>query len=181
MRVLVVAVGLVLCAGVAQGMTADGALLTNLATGTYRSIDYTGYAVSYGATALVMVVSPSISVKKTSNVTAMCAGETVTFCIWAVNNSALGSAFNVHVWDSVIPEGAYQVGQTTWPGGSGGTITTGYSHKNGITTKNSWAGEPDAGTYTVAPAANNPFFLKWKVSLLGPSKSAMFCFRMVLL
>lgn len=173
--------GLVLGAGEALGMTADGALLTNLATGTYGSIDNTGYAVSYGATALVLVVSPSISVRKTSNVTAMCSGETVTFCIWAVNNSALGSAFNVHVWDSVIPEGAYIQGQTTWAGGSGGTITTGYYHKNGITTKNSWTMEPDAGTYTVAPATNNPFFLKWKVSLLGPAKSAMFCFKMVLL
>jgi hypothetical protein len=180
-RVLVLAACLVLGGGEAHGMTADGALLTNLATGTYRSVDYSSYEVSYGATALVLVVSPSISIKKSSNVTAMCSGETVTFCIWAVNNSALGSAFNVHVWDSVISEGAYVTGQTNWAGGSGGTITIGYYHKNGITTKNAWAMEPDAGTYTVAPASTSPFFLKWKLDMLGPAKSAMFCFKMVLL
>lgn len=184
MRWVVLVLGLVMAAGGAVGMTADGALLTNMASGTYRSVDYSSYEVSYGATAVVLVVSPSVSIKKGSNVTNMCPGETVTFCIWAVNNSLLGSAFNVHVWDSVIPEGAYVTGQTNW--GGGGEITGGYYHKNGITTKNSWGAkgtvsEPDAGTYAVSPASNNPFFLKWKVDPLGPGKSAMFCFRMVLL
>jgi hypothetical protein len=164
----------------AMATTADGTLITNVATGTYGSVGTLGffgadYAISYGATVTVLVATPSIALLKTSQPSIECSGGTITFCIWAVNTSTLTSAFNVYVQDRYPPLVGYVVGQQTWAAGTAGaTIFTNWGNGPG----QRFPGEPPAGMDASLAAG---YYLRWAISMIGPGKSALMCYKAQLL
>ena len=153
-----------LLAGRVQATTADGALITNVATATFAA-QYPGtFTISYGATATVLVANPCINLVKTVTPSVQAAGGTLTFRLWVVNCSPYASAFNVSIIDK-LPD---NVGFNTTIATAGNTWTNGpgvwspYDGTNGTT----WgAGEPAVGQVT-------PYYLRYILSLLGPAKSA---------
>jgi len=164
------------------GATAEGTLITNVASATYASAQAAAYGVSFATTAFVMVVNPAIAVQKTSAPTVACSGSTVTFCIWATNTSAMTSAFNVVVSDRMPDVFGYVLGgQSLWATGTAGaTVTPGFSNVQGIPQIYCWpttvnpmcnaSGEPLNGQ-------GGPYYIRWAISVIGPGKSAMACFK----
>jgi hypothetical protein len=97
----------------------------------------------------------------------------VTFCIWAVNTSPYTSAFNV-ILDDMLPQYMSYVngGQGNWAGNSAGaTIQAGYRNSS---MASGWGAEPVNGQ------AGPNYWAWWKINWIGPSKSAMMCFKMVI-
>ena len=167
-----------LASGRVHAATVDGGLLTNTVSAVVDS--YVGVpsgTVSYSATALVMVCTPTIEMVKRASMTVQGAGGTVTFCIWAVNASAFTSAFNV-VLEDLIPSNFSYVkgGQDLWPSS---LVTMGYAqlHPTGSCCAYTWNDDPPDGQTTLM----GPVWLKWAVSELGPNQSALMCFKMRLL
>jgi len=157
-----------------MGGVADGTLITNVACATYGTVGgpmSCELSATYCVTATVLVANPNIQVSKTASPTADCSGATVTFCIWVSNVSAMCSAFNVEVEDRISTSIAYVVGQANWVlGTAGATLTLGYGNTFGAGTYYWNVGEPVAGqtaTYAV----------RWIVSMIGPGKSAMLCWK----
>jgi uncharacterized repeat protein (TIGR01451 family) len=168
---------LLLGAGSVRAATADGTLITNVACMTYGSImSNCNFTATYCVTATVLVVNPNIQINKSASPSIECSGSTVTFCIWVANASAYTSAFNVHVID-IIPGSAgvmaYIQGQNNWvTGTAGATVTLGYGAQppwNGFLYQQ-WAAECPAGQ-------TGPYGLRWVVSLIGPGKSALLCWK----
>ena len=158
----------------AAAVTAEGTLLTNVATGTYMSPDFTPYEVSYSVTANVLVAFPFLQVRKTSTPSAACSGGTVTFCVFAVNNSLYTSAFNVTLRDLVdsgfAPYNYINPSYNAWRSDPGNTtITYGYG-KGGVSPTFLWINaEPPAGQEV-------PLILGWNLDVLGPGQSVHICF-----
>jgi len=162
----------------AGAATADGTLITNVACMTYGSVaDACNFAATYCVTTTVLVVNPNVQISKSASPSIECSGSTVTFCIWVTNASAYTSAFNVHVID-IIPGAAgvmaYVPGQTTTnvPWSPGGAVQLGYGAQppwNGFFTQY-WAAECPAGQ-------TGPYAIRWVVSLIGPGKSALLCWK----
>lgn len=161
----------------AVAATADGVLITNVACATYGSVaagcDFTA---TYCVTATVLVVNPNIQISKSASPSIECSGSTVTFCIWVANASAYTSAFNVHVED-IIPGTsgvmAYVQGQSNWiTGTAGAALTVGYGGRppfNAFFTQY-WGTEMSAGQ-------TGPYAIRWVLSVIGPGKSAMLCWK----
>ena len=152
-------------------MTADGAMITNYAAATgYWGVAgpaFTSrYTVSYNATAGVLVSCPAIGMTKIVTPTMLAASQTATYTVCIINNSLQASAFNLIVNDKMPDNMAWVTGLTNWaPVGSPWTPV--YS-SNGTT----WGvAEPPAGQAS-------PWFLQWRISPLGPNKSACVTFRM---
>jgi uncharacterized repeat protein (TIGR01451 family) len=154
----------------AAATVADGTLITNMATATFYADDQgQSYSVSYGATCNVLIAGPDVQFMKTASPTVACSGSTVTFCITAVNNSPIASAFNLVLKDVFPNEWYYVNGQTSWS--TSGTINVGYLNTfETIYT----AGEPPTGQAL-------PFRLAWGIPVMGPKKSAMVCFKATVL
>ena len=74
-------------AGAASGMTAEGALLTNIACATYSSSSQVGFSVSYCSTVPVLVRNPHVCVGKSVTPTMEAPLGTVTYTICVVNDS----------------------------------------------------------------------------------------------
>lgn len=186
MRGLVAGLVLAVAGSRAWGATAEGTLLTNVACATYGSGAGAGYAVSFCTTATVLVVNPSVGVQKTASPTVACSGSTVTFCIWATNTSAMTSAFNVTVSDRMPDVFGYVLGgQSTWVAGTAGAaVTPGFSNAVGLPQIYCWpttvnpmcnaSGEPLNGQ-------GGPYYIRWAITVIGPGKSAMACFKAVVL
>ena len=88
----------------------------------------------------------------------------MTFRLWVVNCSPYASAFNVSIIDKLPDNVGFNTtiatAGNTWTNGPG--AWTAYDGTNGTT----WgAGEPAVGQTT-------PYYLRYILSLLGPSKSA---------
>jgi len=167
---------LLLGAGSVRAATADGTLITNVACMTYGSImSNCNFTATYCVTATVLVVNPNIQINKSASPSIECSGSTVTFCIWVANASAYTSAFNVHVID-IIPGSsgvmAYQQGQNNWiTGTAGATVTLGYGMQppwNAFLNRY-WAECPQG--------QSGPYGIRWIVSLIGPGKSALLCWK----
>ena len=168
---------MMLMARVAGAATADGTLITNVACMTYGSVTVDcNFTASYCVTATVLVVNPNIQINKSASPSIECSGSTVTFCIWVANASAYTSAFNVHVID-IIPGSSgvmsYVQGQLNWvTGTAGGAVTLGYGSQppwNGFLYQQ-WGVECPAGQ-------TGPYGIRWVVSLIGPGKSALLCWK----
>ena len=148
----------------AHATTSDGALITNVASATFIAQIPGAFGVSYAATATVLVANPCINLLKTVTPSVQAAGGSLTFRLWVVNCSVWASAFNVSIIDK-IPD---NVGFNTDMGATGSWSPSGlgvwsqYESANGTT----WAaGFPPVGQVT-------PYYLRYILSLLGPSKSA---------
>jgi uncharacterized repeat protein (TIGR01451 family) len=166
--------GLVLLAGTASALTADGVLITNLAWGTYRTTSNpVAQNITYGATANVLVATPMIQLRKTTSATIQVAGGIVTFCLSYSNTSSLTSALNVVVADK-MPDNM----KFTDPGGGaifdndppGGTMTPAYSFNNTAWT----TGVPTSGQA-------GPLYLRWTTDVVGPKESAYMCYTVSIL
>ncbi len=157
--------------GGAWGSTADGTLITNVACATYgTAADTCNLSATYCVTLTVLVTNPNVQINKSASPTVDCSGATVTFCIWVANTSIWTSAFQVMVEDRIPTSIAYVTGVVSWvTGTTGATLTQGYGN-TGATPTYYWSGEPGAGqtaTYAV----------RWIVSMIGPGKSAMMCWK----
>lgn len=162
---------MVVWGGVACGSTADGTLITNVACATYgTAAPSCNLSASYCVTVTVLVTNPNIQINKAANPTVDCSGATVTFCIWVANTSVWCSAFQVMVEDRIPTSISYVTGQTNWVlGTAGAVLTQGYGNTGALPTYY-WSAEPFAGqtaTYAV----------RWIVSMIGPGKSAMLCWK----
>ena len=158
--------------------TADGTLITNVACATYGTVSAgCNFAASYCVTATVLVVNPNIQVSKRATPSIECSGATVTFCIWVANASAYTSAFNVHIED-IIPGAqgvmSYVQGQETWVSGTAGaTLTVGYGSPRAPWAAfftQYWGSECPEGQTGV-------YAIRWVVSMIGPGKSALLCWK----
>jgi uncharacterized repeat protein (TIGR01451 family) len=159
-----VLVGLVLAAvaaGPVHAMTADGTLVTNVASGTFQSAGAVKFFITYAATAWVIVANPNIQVWKSVTPTVQAAGGDVVFQICALNTSASTSAFNVTLTGQLPSGMSFQAVSSVWNGGIGAWQ---------ITNSNSLSGPWAAGW----PAVNtvNPLFLRWTMQVVGPLDSA---------
>jgi len=182
LRVALAVVGVVAMVNTARATTSDGTLITNVATATFGSVGSltapwanAWYEISYAATQTVLVATPNVQLQKTSQPSIECSGGTITFCIWAVNTSSLTSAFNVYLQDKYPPLVSYVVGQTMWPGlTAGSAIWNNWCTTTPTLTRN--PGEPPAGL----DAVNGAYYLRWQITMLGPGKSALICYRAML-
>jgi len=157
-----------------RATTVEGSLLTNLASMTLSSAERTVWDVTYCATARVLVVVPVIQLQKRASAPTSCSGETVTFCIYAVNTSPYTSAFNISL-DDVLSTMMVYVGASgttnTWTAGS--TVAKGRGRSD-FPPVFDWANEPSDGQ-------GAPYSVRWLINYIGPSKSAMMCFQMKVL
>ena len=147
----------------ASATTADGTLVTNVACATFATVSPGKFAVSYCSTAIVFIANPCINLQKTVTPSIQSAGGTLTFRLWVINCSPYASAFNVSVIDKVPDNVMFNTGfgvAGSWTAGPG--VWSAYMSSDGA----AWAGgEPPAGQVT-------PYYLRYILSLLGPSKSA---------
>ena len=150
--------------------TADGTLITNVATATFSTPTGGPFAVTFGATATVIVLSPCVALQKVADTTVQAAGGTVTYTLWVVNCSAAMSAFNILVTDKLPDNMAYDAPRGTF--GNGGAWSSFESATGGPTTY--VAGTPPAGQVT-------PYYLRFLLDILGPSKSAYVKYSAVIL
>jgi len=160
-------------AGRVRATTADGTMITNVATATFATPSLAGpYAVSYNASAYVMVQNPCVAIRKDPNVTTQSAGGTVTYTLWVVNCSPVTSAFNITITDKLPDNVTYDQPRGNWNGGSGGTWTS-WESATGAT--NAWVqATPPSGQAT-------PYYLRFLLDQLGPAKSAMIAYSVVVL
>jgi len=152
--------------------TSDGTLITNVASATFNTASLSPYAVSYCATATVIIQNPCVTLIKTPDVTVQAAGGTVTYTLWVVNCSPVTSAFNITVTDKLPDNVKYDASQAQWNGNGGGIWqkSTSPSGANG-----SWtAAVPVAGQTT-------PFYLRYVMPTLGPLQSAFISYSVAIL
>jgi hypothetical protein len=173
-------------AGRAVAQVSDGCLLTNIAMASFRAADNpVMQTTSYNVTAWVLVYNPAIAMRKISTPSMQCSGGTVTFCIYVVNTSAMSSAFNVIVEDIMPGDGAgmglaYLTGRDSW-NPQGAAIVLGYRNGWGLPVIPIWAGfaadpdgEPDNGMV-------GTYYIRWGISVIGPNRSMMVCFKATVL
>ncbi|MEK7477643.1 MAG: hypothetical protein AAB152_18645 [Candidatus Coatesbacteria bacterium] len=163
--------------GSAVAATAEGTLITGVLCMTYGSVNPgVQYSASYCVTGVALVANPQILATKIATPSIESSGATLTYCIWVSNVSAFTSAFNVHVID-IIPGSsgvmAYVQGQENWITATpGATVTFGYGSQppwNAFRTLY-WGSECPAGQ-------TGPYGIRWVVSLIGPGKSALLCWK----
>jgi len=177
-----VALGL-LASRSAVAATADGTLITNLASATFTQNLLSGPAVtiSYGATSYVIVATPCVMLRKAGNTTIQAAGGTVTFCITFSNCSDWASAMNVVVTDAVPTNCRFvstPVNQVWSPDGS--NVTTAWT-SNGALWNSAPAVSPLWG-FPTSPIETYPsVILKWTVDALGPGASGYICYTVSIL
>jgi len=145
----------------ASAATADGTIITNVASATFNTASLSPYAVSYNATATVIIQNPCVSLVKTPDVTIQAAGGTVTYTLWVVNCSPVTSAFNITMTDKLPDNVAYDAPRGFW-NGLGGGLWVSSSSSNGTT----WpASNPNAGQTAT-------YYLRFVMPTLGPLQSA---------
>ena len=162
--------GLGLCVGMrAEAATADGTLITNVASATYKMTSGTGQTISYGATVTVMVATPSVMLRKVASPTLQASGGTVTFCISYSNSGGRASAFDVTITDA-MPDNMKFIagaGNADWGTSDGDGVVYAVWSTNG-------GGGWTAGT--PANAQGGPVLLRWTIDVLSPKASGMVCY-----
>ena len=150
----------------AWGMTTDGTLITNVASGSFQSAGGIAFWISYSVTATVLVSNPSVSLIKTATPTVQSSGGTVTFRLWVVNTSQSSSAFNIIITDRLPDYMAYvgPLNPTVWRGN--GLPLPLWTMSNSPTNGPGW----NANMPGVGQAA--PYYLRFALDFLGPSYSA---------
>lgn len=171
--------------GAAQAMTSEGTLITNVATASYWSSDGAKFAPTYGVTATVLVMNPSVHLRKVASPSMQCSGGTVTFCIYVINVSAMSSSFNITIEDVLPGDGTGNAGFAyLYPGGrsewnpQAATVTYGYRGTN-FGANNNWPGYVSDPELDGEPAngTSGPYYIRWNISVLGPARSMMVCFK----
>jgi uncharacterized repeat protein (TIGR01451 family) len=169
-----------LAARTASAMTAEGALLTNIASASYRLTTGAGQTISYSVTSWVRVATPMIQLRKTATPTIQTSGGTVTFCITIRNSSTLTTAINVVVQDA-LPDNMRFVSSTwNWEDiAPGSSMWTAWSTNGGT----SWtSGATTGGTGAYPPNGQaGPLLLRWVTNALGPGQSSLVCFTATVL
>jgi len=141
-------------------MTANGTLITNVASGSFQSASGTLWRISYAVTAWVMVQNPAISVWKMVTPSVQAAGGYVTFRVCAKNTSDTTSAFNVTLTDR-LPDGmVYQGGYSEWATAGNAIVESWWN----TATVSGTAGMPGVGQ-------GLPLYLRWTFPTLGPLAS----------
>jgi uncharacterized repeat protein (TIGR01451 family) len=154
----------------AAAATGCGTLITNVATVTMWSgpMDQIGYALSYNVTATVVVICPVTGLVKYADRGVASAGSTVTFFV-CVNNQRLtadGSVWNVTITDRMPPGMSF--------------VDWGTNDYGGTVSLRAYTGVLTPGGWTVAaPAAGQgtPLYMRWRVDMVGPMKSACVTYR----
>jgi len=167
---LLVLAASVLTARGAWAATADGVLITNHASATYKMTSGTGQVISYGATVTVMVATPAVMLKKVAGPTMQASGGTVTFCISFSNSGGLASAFDVTITDA-MPDNmrfAAGTGNASWDP-AGGVVYWAWSTNGG-------AGWTMGGTAMPTNGQATPLLLRWQVDVLSPRASGFVCY-----
>ena len=167
--------------GRAAALTAEGTLLTNVACGTYSSPQATPYEVSYCVTATVVVGYPNLQIRKTAAPTLVCSGETVTYCIVAVNQSRNMSAFNVALRDLMPAFSPYvyiNPSYTAWVSNAATTITRGHGKPPPFLPTYTW--EP-IGPPEPPDGQGGAYEVRWNLNELGPTQSVYICFQVLIL
>jgi len=186
---LLAAVLAVAVSGRAGAMTSEGTLITNVAAASFWAADGNKFIVTYGGSSNVLVMNPTVQLRKVSTPSMQCSGGTVTFCIYVINVSAMSSAFNITIEDIMPGNGAGMgfafLDRTTAPftertewNPQGATVVYGYRPTN-IGANNWWvgtAGDPELDGEP-ADGTPGPYYIRWNVSLLGPNRSMMVCFK----
>jgi uncharacterized repeat protein (TIGR01451 family) len=164
----------------AAAMTADGALITNVASATLYwgsgsffpvrgGVTSQGFTMSYRVTANVLVSCPFILPQKWVTPTTQAAGGTVTFTICVTNNSLLASAWGViltdRLPDNMVAPTAAPLSTSLLPPGT--TLTSSYSSDN-VTY---------SGTGPAAAGQASPYYLRWAFDKIGPGRSACIYFQ----
>ena len=161
----------------AHAMTADGALITNVASGTYETTGGVASEFDYNVTAFVLVATPQMILQKTGTPTMQAPGGLVTFCLTFSNQSAYTSAFNFVITDAV-PDNMrfYQETFTNHP--AGGTIVPTWSDDAGATWNDAVGVAPIGGTpgrYPFSCCAVD-VILRWSVDMVGIQQSGYVCY-----
>jgi len=160
----VLALVFVLAPGSARALTADGAMMTNIAMATYSGLGGWGtkYTVSYTASAPVLICNPVVWYSKIATPSMAAPTATVTFTVCAANNSITTSALNVQITDQIPGNMAFTGLVNSWSSPTWVPLTP----FNGASVNGPWA----AG-YPAVGAQNS--FLRWTfgASGIGPGKS----------
>lgn len=167
-------------------MVTEGSLLTNVVMASFWASDNTvAYRPTYNSTANVYVVNPSLQLRKVSNPMMQCSGGTVTFCIYVINTAQFSSAFNVVVEDIMPGDNNYATpsasgwgfayvngGRSEWnPQGAG--ISYGHRWTNVTPPPDIWTGAVDG----IADGMVGIYYIRWAISVVGPSRIMMVCFK----
>lgn len=179
MRTLSTALILLLAAAprVALATTAEGTLITNLASATFRDNGGVQREISYGATSWVLVATPAMMLSKNANPTLVTSGGTVTFCITFSNASALTSATNLVIADHV-PDNVRFVNDVAIQDPPGGGITPAWSTDNA-----NWGllWPPNVGQGPTSSGPATGVFLRWTVDVIGPRQTGYVCYSVSIL
>ena len=154
-----------------SAMTAEGTLITNLASATANPTTagipqlVTG-VITYGVTATVGVANPTVMLNKTATPTIQATGGVVTFCITFSNSSDYVSAFNIVIRDIAPNNMGFVDWWTQW-----------------VDDPSAIPNPPDysynAGTLwtTGTPIVGRTVAARWSVPALGPGRSGYVCYR----
>jgi len=128
----------------------------------------------------VLVARPTIQLRKWAAPTVACSGQTVEFCIQAVNESLFTSAFNIVLTDRInMPFGsgyAYVgLSLTSWFSDPVTTVSPGM--RSGLFPFIYTAGEPPDNQ----GGDSTPWELIWGLNMLGPGQSAIICYSVRIL
>jgi uncharacterized repeat protein (TIGR01451 family) len=157
-------------AGRAGAMTADGTLVTNVASITFRYWSGASFGVSFNLTATVLTTNPCLTAQKTASPMVQASGGLLTFTLWVINCSPTMSAFNINVTDRLPNNAVMGANLSAWNGGSGGSW-----YPASGTNNTTWA--PN-----VPPAGQGvPYFLRYVLDQIGPSKSGFVSFTVSVL
>lgn len=179
-----------LLGGEAGAMTTCGTVITNVVSATMHSgpPEFVEYAVSYAATAKVVVACPpSLQMYKYTSFSVASSGTTVKFTICVVNET-MDSVWGVVVTDRVPDGMAYVDMDTSWAAGAyGAGVTDNYY------TPKAMAGGPPGATISWDSGADfNPYqsgttpppagqggtiYLRWTLAYVGPVRSACLTYR----
>ena len=146
----------------AWSMAVDGTIMRNVVTATYHGVSGISaqYAVSYSATAEIMVSCPIVSLRKYPNTTVQNVGGAVTFFLCALNDSAQASAFNVTLRDRMPANVAWSGDYGTW----GAAFDDELYSADGLT----YSGDLVSSPPTAGAA---PLWFYWALTI-GPGRSA---------
>jgi uncharacterized repeat protein (TIGR01451 family) len=168
--VAILVAGLAGWAGPVRAMTADGTVITNTVCITFSSATGRGWAVSFCVTSRPMVGNPCALVQKAVSPATQTSGGTMTYTIWVVNCGPTASAWNLVAVDPLPDNVSYDAFRGSWPGVSAGTWAR-YRGADGA----SWqAADPAAGQVA-------PYYLRFVLDMLGPNRSAMQTYSVVIL
>ncbi|MEK7477642.1 MAG: hypothetical protein AAB152_18640 [Candidatus Coatesbacteria bacterium] len=168
-----VAAAAVAWAAQSRAATADGTLITNLASFTYRLNSGMMVTLSYGATATVMVARPAVLLQRVLTPTIQSAGGTLTFRITMSNASSYASAFAVTATETMPGNVKFAGGAETYAlDPPGGTITPAWSTNAGA----NWT----SGSYPATGQAG-PLQLRWSADILGPKATGVMTYTVSIL